>query len=187
MQEAGIKTHKAFDCANQPSIVKVAWPQGQWPAAYRFLKAQDHERHQGPLAMQVRSKKPAEVAKAWVDANSPSEPWVEAAMQRLRFEPKQPAYRSSPPLDGLDGEGMEDGGPLARVSRAWSPALGKQYKRSRAPGRPHSCRHEYGGASEIVSDIIRRRRAGGRDHGHYTTASPRVPTRDGERGDRRFR
>ena len=88
MQEAGIKTHKAFDCANQPiDIVKVAWPglKDKWPAAYKFLKAYKITNDiQGPLAMQieVEKKKPAEVAKAWVDANeSVWKPWVEAAMQ----------------------------------------------------------------------------------------------------------
>ena len=88
MQEAGIKTHKAFDCANQPiDIVKVAWPglKDKWPAAYKFLKAYKITNDiQGPLAMQVEveKKKPAEVAKAWVDANEfVWKPWVEAAMQ----------------------------------------------------------------------------------------------------------
>ena len=87
-EEAGIKTHKVFDCSNQPiDIEKVAWPglKDKWPAAYKLLKAYKITNEiQGPLAMQVEveKKKPAEVAKAWVDANeSVWKPWVAAATQ----------------------------------------------------------------------------------------------------------
>ena len=86
-KSAGIKTHKAFDCRNQPiEIVKVAWPglKTKWPAAYKFLKAfQMKNDWQGPMAMAVETEKqkPADVAKKWVDENEAIwKPWVEQAM-----------------------------------------------------------------------------------------------------------
>jgi glycine betaine/proline transport system substrate-binding protein len=86
-KEAGIKTHKAFDCANKPiEIVKFAWPglKDKWPAAYKFLKAYQMKNDwQGPMAMAVEaeSQKAPDVAKKWVDENKAIwQPWVQAAM-----------------------------------------------------------------------------------------------------------
>jgi glycine betaine/proline transport system substrate-binding protein len=85
---AGIKTHKAFDCRNQPiEIVKVAWPglKDKWPAAYKFLKAYKMTNDiQGPMAMAVETegKKASEVAKKWVDENEAIwKVWVDQATQ----------------------------------------------------------------------------------------------------------
>jgi glycine betaine/proline transport system substrate-binding protein len=85
-EAAGVTSKKAFDCKSKGiDIVKFAWPgmKDKWPAAYKFLKAyQMTNEWQGPMAMavEVESKKPADVAKAWVDANQAVwQPWVDAA------------------------------------------------------------------------------------------------------------
>jgi glycine betaine/proline transport system substrate-binding protein len=83
---AGIASKKAFDCQSKGiDIVKFGWPglKDKWPAAYKFLKSyQMTNDWQGPMAMavEVDSKKPADVAKAWVDEHqSVWQPWVDAA------------------------------------------------------------------------------------------------------------